>query len=114
MKLFKAAALAVTLLASVPALAQSTPPAPSTVANTVAGAAKPNADAMAQKSDLLDINTATTDQLTSLPGIGKAYAQKIVEGRPYARKTDLLNKKILPTPTYNAIKDKIIAHHVKP
>jgi competence protein ComEA len=58
---------------------------------------------------LLDINTATKEQLSALPGIGDAYSQKIVEGRPYKAKSDLKARKILPESVYSKISKLIIA-----
>jgi len=67
------------------------------------------AKAVAKATELLDINSATAAQLGELPGIGDAYSKKIVDGRPYSGKDDLVNKKVVPQATYDKIKDLIVA-----
>ena len=61
------------------------------------------------KSELIDINRAKAEELMTLKGIGEARAAAIIKGRPYARKDDLVRKKVVPQSIYDDIKDKIIA-----
>jgi DNA uptake protein ComE-like DNA-binding protein len=62
-----------------------------------------------QDAALLDLNSAGEDDLKALPGIGDTYAKKIIAGRPYTNKTQLLSRKILPKATYDKVKDKVVA-----
>jgi competence protein ComEA len=78
-------------------------------AQASSGASK-SAKASATTGEKIDINSAGKEQLDALPGIGEAYAQKIIDNRPYHTKRDLVSKKIIPQSTYDKIKDQIIAH----
>jgi competence protein ComEA len=95
-------------LTTLPLLAQST--ASSGTAGGKATQTSKPASSATSPSEKLDINRATRDQLEALPGIGSAYSQKIIDGRPYHSKRDLLTRKIVPQKTYDGIQDKIIAH----
>jgi competence protein ComEA len=64
-------------------------------------------------SKLLDINTASQDELKVLPGIGDAYSAAIIKNRPYANKSQLVSRKVIPQATYGKISDRIIAKQGK-
>ena len=98
MTLFRRIAIAALLLATFPLLHAQTPSA-TAQARTQAQAA----------ADKIDINTASADQLKSFPGIGDAYSKRIIDGRPYAQKNQLVSRGVLPQATYDKIKDRIIA-----
>ena len=96
------------LIALLVALAFALTSAGLMLAQAKAPAAKPDKPA-ATKTEPLDINSASEDQLKALPSIGDAYAKKIVEGRPYKRKDELVQKKVVPQGTYDKSKDQIVA-----
>ena len=97
-RIFRFLALAVVLLfTAFPALSHAAPPSPPATA----------------PAGKVDINTATAEQLKAFPGIGEAYSKRIIDGRPYANKSQLVSKGILPQATYDKIKDQIIATQPK-
>ncbi|HEU4634581.1 MAG TPA: helix-hairpin-helix domain-containing protein [Edaphobacter sp.] len=85
---------------------------PLTLTAQKASTKKP-AMASAAVTDKIDINTATADQLKAIPGIGDAYSKRIIDGRPYTAKNQLVSRGILPQGVYDKVKDQIIANKPK-
>jgi len=93
---------AATFLVAAPTFAQSTTKTNTTTSKTATA-----------KSARVDINTASKSELTSISGVDDATAQKIIDGRPYARKRQLVSKNVMPRTTYDKIKDEIVAKEKK-
>ena len=97
-------AIGLSLLLAMPVAAQTASPSksPATAPSATAKATQP-------AGQLVDINSASAEELDKLPGVGPARAKAIIANRPYGGKDDLNNPKIIPPNVYNQIKDKIIA-----
>ena len=104
-------AIGLSIVLALPAMAQTTSPSKSPSSPTAtAPSATAKAPAKSQSTgELLDINSASAEELDKLPGVGPARAKAIIAHRPYFGKDDLTNRKIIPANIYNQIKDKIIA-----
>ena len=107
-----ALAFALVSLGPSPLLAQ-TPAKKDAPAKTDTEKADDAKKAASKKKEKLDLNSASEADLKMLPGVGDAYAKKIIENRPYKRKDELVGKNILPKATYEKIKDDIIARQAK-
>ena len=104
--------VALTTLLAIPVVAQTASPSksPSSAATGGAKTAEPSRTAGSQaQGGLVDINSASAEELDKLPGVGPARVKAIIANRPYNGKDDLTQRKVIPPNVYNQIKDKIIA-----
>lgn len=105
------------LLIAIASLALSAAPLPQAKGGAVKKAetktAQKSGKPAAKPGGMVDINSATEQELRQLPGIGEAYASKIIQNRPYRGKNDLVRKKVIPEATYDKVKDRIVATQKK-
>ena len=92
-----------------PSTTPSTTMAPAVTAAPKAPSADERSTAAAPKMGTVDINSATAAELKMLPGVSDSDATKIIEGRPYSDKTQLVSKKVVSEPTFEKIKDHVVA-----
>jgi competence protein ComEA len=103
-----ASALGIAILAATLGFGQAPKPA-----KEPAAPKKEPAATASTKHELVDLNSATKEELAALPGIGDAYADKIIAGRPYKSKSELKSKKIVPGATYSKIESHVVAKQTK-
>jgi len=101
------------VVSALPLVAQTSSTTPAAGSTKTSGKSSSTSSKSSSSAGKLDINAATADQLKALPGIDAATAQKIIAGRPYHGKNDLVSKNIITKTEYDSIKDQIIAHHAQ-
>lgn len=105
-RMFRRKILGGALMAMVWTLAQAQPTAPQT--RQAASSAQP--EGARRPVDEVDINSATPQQLNALPGFGPAYTRRVIAGRPYRSKNQLVTRGVIPQAEYERIRDMIAAH----